>query len=936
MASEVLTGGAKRRRKVKRTRTQKEEEMALYADAKAPLNLMRYCEKNDELLWEWGKSFGLDRVFIYVGFTILRPTDAILKEQMKKMEELAKKGKGPEGDMEDPAFLTLQREALAYCVKGVITPDNMRPRHVYVTMAEHAYAVYLEGSGPNVYICDELTDDASAQKKCPVAKHVVTAQNGSNIYSLGGAIGKGFKPLEHPPRTTIQSEENFNDADSMDASKKKGKKTSKIGGRRIKRRLPHLRKKHRRLRKFMIGGGGASAEVQLCSCEIEGGGKEFEPGSRKEIKAQFQAAYHNKWPKAFVQSFYGYLNSGHCKEAESNPGMKAAFDAMLTGNYSVDAERVLEQNSDRAERDVLNLQPDPVIDGFFENWSTDSSNAESYRKAWKKRFNGVLMGGAKRPFTKARRRKASELNAIIKAGYGAVNDAVMSGLSENSMAGVETAINKAVGAIESTYAEIAEHNSLDGAQAFSPDAHHYLKKRFGKKLGHYLAHAALRFALNEEMDGRGVDPDMKEDYFEHALPGLDHKGEFESVFQGGDSAVDAVTRFALLGRAVTGGHFPYVRADMEAFSGELNPNANANGSMVGGGHGDSPTAMAEIDMAYRPFDAYSLALMDDYGAEAVSAMTGGGKKRGKGKKIKISKKTGLPKTRLHKLRKRRRRHAEGFEDADKPVDDDDASSDDEISGKKIKLGSLEYLDSMGAMGRKKKKKLIHTAKKLHRRRKKAHKLKKHADPEYAERKKKHAAEAGYALRKAKKHIAKRLKKYVKKHAKRKARKVKRASAAWAEAHAKKKADAAYAARHAKKKAKHVARKSKKTARKQRKKAHKKAQPWYEAYKAAKMAEAEYAAYRKKKAKRRVKKVARKAKKGHKRHEDGVETAPTTTPAPQPEDEDKKKKKPEEKDKDKKKPETETPPTTTTTTTTTTPPTQEYRKKSSVSLDDILK
>jgi hypothetical protein len=74
-------------------------------------------------------------------------------------------------------------------------------------MAERAYAVYLKEGGPDVYIANELTDDPHEQRKCPIARHVITAQNGSNIYALGGAIGKGFRPLEHPPTTPIQNED---------------------------------------------------------------------------------------------------------------------------------------------------------------------------------------------------------------------------------------------------------------------------------------------------------------------------------------------------------------------------------------------------------------------------------------------------------------------------------------------------------------------------------------------------------------------------------------------------------------------------------------------------------------------------------------------------------------------------------------------------------
>lgn len=865
--------------------------------------LFRYCMEHDKLVMEWALALGLERFLVGAGLSLFRPTDAVMRAQLAKAEALKKRGKSPDESFDDPEFKLVQMEGYAYCVKGVISPDNMRPRHVWVTMANRAYAIYLDGNGPDIYICDELTDDAAAQKKCTRGKHLVTAQNGSNIYALPGPISHGFTPLEHPPRITIQhaaAEAESVGADGLMVGGKRGKTGKKPkSGKRGPKRLPKLRKRSRRA----MYGGGRSDDVRPCDCELLGGARGddavgYEPGSRAAIKREFEAVYGRSWSKKLVRQLFAHLSASSAASAESTV-MAETMSALMTGNHQVDAERFLEYNADRGgDREVLNLLPDPVLHEFYASWAADRAGVEMAAKPWKRRFNAVLLGGTRKPFTQVRRKRYDALQAFVRESAGVAREAAEADYASEACEAVEGRIEKTLGMIDGMYEEIASKNALsagtagaaESASAFSPTTHAYLRSRFGKKLGHYLAHAALRFAYNEEMDSDGMTVAEKEDYLQTALPGRDHREEFVAAL-GASAGTNPVPRIGLLGRAVVGGHFPYLRASMESFE---------NGAMVGGGAGGAGVCVyGAIETAYRPFEADD-GLSDDEPGDGVAGVMVGGAKRGtRGKRVGKKPESAKRAAKKHlKKRLARVRRADG--DIDIDVASASSDDDDDVSGRHVPLRYRELADAAGPMGavvRKAAKRLRKAAVKARKAKRVIKKAKRRTNPAHRAEHEQRRADPMYVAKKAAKKAARHVARTLKKATKRVARKKRM------------EADAEYAQRRAAKKAKRAAKpqraakKAKKTVRHAARKSTRKTKAWYAAYSAEKAKSAEYQAYRAKKAKRAAKKATKRATKPVKhvarRRADGTEedesekesgpaptspTAPAPTPAPKPEPE----------------------------------------------------
>ena len=194
-----------------------------------------------------------------------------------------------------------------------------------------------------------------------------------------------------------------------------------------------------------------------------------------------------------------------------------------------------------------------------------------------------MWGGASHEFYSAKRKRVKKLRKHFldnaSASYEAKEKALLSGLQE----------------IDAMYEEIASKNAFSGVQVFAPSVHKYLRRRFGSQLAAYLKHSNMQFSIAEELSNAGTPPDEISETLTMAFPGMDYEAEYHrmTAARGASSFMAGIDiPYRLVGKAVLGGFFPFVRVDAEA----MNIEAKA---MTGGG----TLEMDMIDCKYRPFDA---------------------------------------------------------------------------------------------------------------------------------------------------------------------------------------------------------------------------------------------------------------------------------------------------------------------------------------------
>ena len=513
--------------------------------------------KGDPLMLDLFWTYGLYMEFVMPGVTFLRPSDAILRKHLEEMKKLQR-------DDGDPKFVKQRLQMLRYFLKGGITPSSMHASHWYVSRADRAYVIYMEGT--KIAIHDSEVADTSKQMRGAMATLSFITRNGSSVFLLDGDMPEGVAPRrDSAPRRPLD--------------------------------------KPFRLPGALYGGG-----LGCTSCELVGAGYTHEAHGRFKLMEVFRNGSENPSTpgfgddagKAVVPAFMAWL-----KRADNVPGMYEAVLALMTGNMNFDLVTILESTFDTPDRPAnsshIFLVPNETLDAFADYFFADHKKAvatgEKFASLLGKQLNH---SGANEEYTKLRLAYVQHMRSDIdKTGS---DDKARLAFIKNSL-----------GDVSKQYENVGKSNQYTyeskTATAFEPAAHGYLQDRFGSGLGTYLAWHDLSFLAFETV--RSGSFDSRFDVLVELLPGENRAKEVSQALEVNDGSFAA--------HFLVGGFANYLRASVNALS-SASAVETARGYLIGGG-------LSPIDTAYRVFGDWSTdaSLMEDNAPAGV--LTGGGSMR---------------------------------------------------------------------------------------------------------------------------------------------------------------------------------------------------------------------------------------------------------------------------------------------------------------------
>jgi hypothetical protein len=590
-----------------------------------PFNILRFAKDNDPLLAEFEEAYLLDREFVAPGFTILRPSDEVLKKLTAEMKKIG-------AEPPDPKFITQQEKGLVYILKGAIAPGILHASHWYVSLARRAYAIYMKDN--EISLLDSETDDAKKQMSGAIATLVMVTQNGSSLFKLKGEMPKGSDPIR-PPETRAPI-------------------SSPLDEIRVKQ-------KKRKANSLYLGGGG---EAGCLPCELEGGAIGHQ--GRYQIMMTLRngdqkygiPAYGDNWSSFFVTSFCQFLFEG--MSGDSSAGLPEAVKALMTGNHCVDALLLLEpmaetplRPNEKVPQNHRYLVPDQIVEGWVAWLRGSPDNVQALAIKYRGKLGEMLNDGASKEFTAARTQYIDHMRGDIAK----IKD------DENAKIAF---IKSSVEEIKKLYSRIAKENmfSPDGSssvKAFNDQAFSYLSARYGDQLTWYLPWATLVFFYCESLNCTGYEKFI---HIAQMVPGRDFANEVQGSLVGAGLEAGYITAVGL----IEGGFLGYLRAGLDSLS-AVGIRKKGNFLIVGGG-------FSHIDSAYRSFDVLSKRKKPKPRHEEASAADLEEMLAAKGKRKKLKK-------RIHLLSKKRRRFTEsGDEETDT---EEEAKRIEEFSATKKKL-----------------------------------------------------------------------------------------------------------------------------------------------------------------------------------------------------------------------------------------------------------
>jgi hypothetical protein len=493
-------------------------------EAKAlPFDVFRYARDEDKVLSEFLDVYYLERQASTAGFTFLRPVDADLHKLIEGMKKLGN------AIPPDPKFLLQQKEGLAYILKGPIM-DMVRISHFYVSMAERAYAVYLEKD--TIYIHDRPVGKSEEQKGTQ-AKLLAFTQNGSAIYQLKGPLPKGSVPQQHPPRTPLSSPLRFEPISAM------------------------------------FGGGSSQ---KLCPCEITGG--QLAHDSKGKMMEWLKENLGTDWLKKAVYSIVGFVEM-RCQDSSiCSPNMKKAVRAILSGNNRADFYMLFAPYTDNPEKPEskftnLPLIPDVTLDSWFHTWEEQPEVMEKLAlEAIGKISNadsgvGADATKARATFISSLRKKIGDITATTKVEIATKLKPILDELLE-------------------IYKRFSSSNeiSLDGqaVKVLDDGSFAYLKERFEKNLSAFWAWKDYITLLAEKTE---ADSDWLTLF--NMIVGTDYKSDVSKMFD-----IKHKHNQRMLVQGINSSVFPFFRASLDGINNAM-VEIRGGTLIVGGGLGDIDT-----------------------------------------------------------------------------------------------------------------------------------------------------------------------------------------------------------------------------------------------------------------------------------------------------------------------------------------------------------